>query len=313
MKKQRHEAKETYLRWTDKIIEYEAEQVNETLLKEKADLDTLKENFVASISKIQQEAYSLKTKIKEERTAQLLTDEEVANVKKMVGLNLHEIIEVFEKAVTRKDEEVEQIQRNKKARQVQARLEFDEMHEKVSKEYDPKWKGVTYKYKRLPLAGVDVGDDFAFKEYFQSISEPEFREIKDKENYRVESLQVIHQNYDSLGGFQLKLSDGKIYKCGKQLDYNFQSTLDLKEASIGTIQVQKTSEIYNGVRGWKFFNKSDNSVLMDSRKEINGQDINAYDYAKLSPKEDIIGIYGYLADAKQIVTCGFIAKEAVFE
>ena len=56
MKQKRLEAKETYLRFTKEIIQLEAEQVNETLMAEAADLDSLKENFVASFAKIEAEA-----------------------------------------------------------------------------------------------------------------------------------------------------------------------------------------------------------------------------------------------------------------
>ena len=56
MKQKRLQAKEQYLEFTKEIIQLEAEQVNEKLMAEAADLDGLKENFVASFAKIEAEA-----------------------------------------------------------------------------------------------------------------------------------------------------------------------------------------------------------------------------------------------------------------
>ena len=52
---------------------------------------------------------------------------------------------------------------------------------------------------------------------------------------------------------------------------------------------------------------------MDSYKEITGSERQGYNYAKLTTEEDIIGIYGYMADDKEIRTCGFIVKESTWE
>ena len=65
------------------------------------------------------------------------------------------MLEVFDKAIARKAEEVTQNQKNRESREVQAVQEVEEMHKKVSREFGGKEPEVTYKYKKLPLAGVE--------------------------------------------------------------------------------------------------------------------------------------------------------------
>ena len=69
-------------------------------------MDTLKENFVSSFAVIEDIAQELKGKIGEERSTQILSNEEMASVKEKMGFNMKEMLEVFDKAIARKAEEV---------------------------------------------------------------------------------------------------------------------------------------------------------------------------------------------------------------
>ena len=119
----------------------------------------------------------------------------------------------------------------------------------------------------------------------------------------------------NLGGIETTLSNGQLFKCGESLHPTTQFTMDLDQFDVQNIQIQKYKSWGQWPCGWQL---SGPNGELDVRSNVqNGLDADLtpvnVDYAKLTPDQELIGIYGFFNNEKKISNIGFIVKERVNE
>ena len=78
------------------------------LEKAAKDLNGLKQSFIDGVARIEAETASLKDKISTERSAEIMSSDEIQEVKGKIDVNMRDMMAVFDKALARKADEIEQ-------------------------------------------------------------------------------------------------------------------------------------------------------------------------------------------------------------
>ena len=169
-----------------------------------------------------------------------------------------------------------------------------------------------YVYKKLGLNGCDGN----YTKYFESITEEQFEQIKNKRQLRLTKLKATKYNGGAcyLGGIETTLSNGDFFKCGESLHPEHHHTMDLSQFDVQTIKIQRYSKHGNFPCGWRL--SGPNGEIDVASKVQKGHEggftqLHDIDYARLTPEQELIGVYGYQYSDGRPTRIGFIVKERV--
>lgn len=183
-----------------------------------------------------------------------------------------------------------------------------------------------FSYKQLGLQGVIVADDIKGqldRRYFETISKDVFDSLQDQASFKLKSLRFSADEntvMQGIGGIDVKSSDGEVTSLNfGSIDLNRNLTLNLQDFDVQTIEMQGY-EGYGRPFGYLFTSRGENPRVFDVQEYLYGEGKGknrhvpamSQGYATLTPKEELIGVYGYYS-SNQLQSLGFIVKEPIQE